>query len=184
MSEKIKQIAKRIKELRKISGLSVEAVTNSLKISPELYRKYENGLADIPVSFLYTISRKFNVELTALLTGVEPRLHTYCLVKKGSGPFADRRKDYKYQDLAYNFIHKKAEVFLVNVEPKPKRSLAHFNSHPGQEFNYVLKGNLKVILDGHEVILEQGDSLFFNSGLKHAMVALKGKPAKFLAVIL
>jgi quercetin dioxygenase-like cupin family protein len=184
MSEKIKQIAKRIKELRKISGLSVEAVTGSLKITPELYRKYENGLVDIPVSFLYEISRKFNVELTVLLTGDEPRLHTYCLVKKGTGPEADRRKDYKYRDLAYNFIQKKAEVFLVNVEPKPKGFQAHFNSHPGQEFNYVLEGAMKVILDGHEIILEKGDSLFFNSGLKHAMVSLKSKPAKFLAIIL
>jgi quercetin dioxygenase-like cupin family protein len=184
MSEKIKQIARRIKELRKISGLSVEGVTDSLKISPELYRKYENGTVDIPVSFLYEISRKFNVELTVLLTGDEPRLSTYCLVKKGAGPSADRRKDYKYQDLAYNFIHKKAEVFLVNVEPKPKGAEAHFNSHPGQEFNYVLKGSMKIILDGREIILDEGDSLYFNSGLKHAMVALNSKPAKFLAFIL
>jgi hypothetical protein len=50
--------------------------------------------------------------------------------------------------------------------------------------NYVLEGAMKVILDDHEVTLEKGDSLFFNSGLKHAMVALKGKPAKFLAIIL
>ncbi len=184
MSEKIKQIAKRIKELRKISGLSVDGVASALKISPELYRKYENAAVDIPVSFLYEISRKFNVELTALLTGVEPRLRTYCLVKKGTGPFADRRKDYKYRDLAYNFIHKKAEAFLVNVEPKPKEAAVHFNSHPGQEFDYLLKGAMKVILDGREIILEEGDSLFFNSGLKHAMVALNRKPAKFLAVIL
>lgn len=184
MSEKIKQIAKRIRELRKIAGLSVEGITDVLKISPELYRKYENGTSDIPVSFLYELSRKFNVELTVLLTGVEPRLHTYCLVKKGAGPSADRRKEYKYHDLAYNFIHKKAEVFLVNVEPKTKKNEAHFNSHPGQEFNYVLKGSMKVLLDGHEIILEEGDSLFFNSGLKHAMIALNRKPAKFLAIIL
>jgi quercetin dioxygenase-like cupin family protein len=184
MSEKIKLIAKRIKELRKISGLSAEAVAADLKIPTDLYRNYENGVVDIPVSFLYEISRKFNVELTVLLTGDEPRLHTYCLVKNGTGPFVDRRKDYKYRDLAYNFIQKKAEVFQVNVDPKPESSSAHFNSHPGQEFNYVLKGTLKVILDDHEVILEEGDSLFFNSGLKHAMVAQNKKPVKFLAVIL
>jgi quercetin dioxygenase-like cupin family protein len=184
MSEKIKQIARRIQELRKISKLSVKAAADSLKVSQEQYRQYEAGSVDIPVSFLYEISRKFNVELTALLTGVEPRLHTYCLVKNGTGPSADRRKDYKYRDLAYNFIQKKAEVFLVNVDPKPKSSQAHFNSHPGQEFDYVLKGTLKVILDGHELVLEEGDSLYFNSGLKHAMVALNRKPVKFLAVIL
>ena len=184
MSEKIKQIAKRIKELRRIAHLSAADVAKALKISTDVYQKYEAGTRDIPVSVLYEIAHKFNVELTALLTGEEPRLHTYCLVKKNSGPTVDRRKEYKYQDLAYNFSHKKAEAFLVTVEPKPKEQTMHFYSHPGQEFNYVLEGKLKVILEGREVILEQGDSLFFNSGLKHAMRAHTNKTAKFLAVIL
>lgn len=184
MSEKIKQIAKRIQELRNISRLSVKAAADSLKVSRELYKKYESGSVAIPVSFLYEVSRRYDVELTALLTGVEPRLHTYCLVKSGSGPSVDRRKDYKYRDLAYNFIGKKCEVFLVKVDPKPKGSEPRFNSHPGQEFNYVLKGRLKVSLDGHDLLLDEGDSLYFNSGLKHAMVALNSKPAQFLAVII
>ncbi len=184
MSEKIKQVAKRIQELRKISRLSVKAAADSLKVSRELYKKYESGAVAIPVSFLYEVSRKYAVELTALLTGVEPRLHTYCLVKSGSGPSVDRRKAYKYRDLAYNFIGKKCEVFLVKVDPKPKGAKPHFNRHPGQEFDYVLKGALKVILDGHDLVLNEGDSLYFNSGLKHAMVALRSAPARLLAVII
>jgi len=184
MSEKVKQIARRIKELRKISGLSAEAAAKDLHLAPETYRKYETGNTDIPVSVLYEAARKFNVELTALLTGDEPHLHTYCLVKGGTGPSADRRKEYKYRDLAYNFAQKKAETFLVTATPKPASAKIHFYSHPGQEFNYVLSGTLKVILDGHEIVLDEGDSLFFNSGLEHAMVALKNKPARFLAVII
>lgn len=184
MSDDIRQIARRIKELRKIAGLSTQAIAETLKISQETYRKYEAGNIDIPISVLYGLARKFNVEMTALLTGQEPHLHTYCLVKKGSGPATDRRKEYKYRDLAYNFAHKKAEAFLVTAEPKPTKHEIHFYSHPGQEFNYVLKGALKVILDGHEIVLDEGDSLYFNSGLEHAMVALNRKPAKFLAVIL
>jgi len=184
MSGKIKLVAKRIKELRRIAKLSAAEVASSLKIAKNVYQKYESGTRDIPVSVLYEIAHKFNVELTALLTGDEPRLHTYCLVKKNTAASVDRRKEYKYQDLAYNFSHKKAEVFLVTVEPKPKETGVHFYSHPGQEFNYVLEGKLKVILEGREVILEEGDSLFFNSGLKHAMRAHTNKTVRFLAVIL
>lgn len=184
MSDKIKQIASRISELRRISGLSLEEVAKEFKVSAEAYRKYENGEGDIPVGLLYEVSRKFNVELTALLTGEEPHLHTYSVVKKDSAPASNRRIEYKYQDLAYNFAHKKAETFLVTVEPKSEENRANFYTHPGQEFNYILEGTLKVILDGHEIILSQGDSLFFNSGLKHAMFAQNHKPAKFLAVIL
>jgi transcriptional regulator with XRE-family HTH domain len=184
MSEKLKHIAARIKELRLISQLSIEQLAAEFKVQPEQYQKFESGAADIPVSLLYEIAQKFRVELTTLLTGDEPRLHGYCLVRKETGPSADRRKEYKYQDLAFNFAHKKAEVFLVTVEAKPAGADIHYNAHPGQEFTYCLEGSLKILLDNHELELNQGDSLFFNSRMKHAMIALHGKPAKFLAIII
>lgn len=184
MSERIKQVAERIKGLREISKATVDEMARELKVSKEEYKKYESGRADIPVSFLYEIAHKFNVELTALLTGEEPHMHTYSIVRGDKAPSVDRRKEYKYKDLAYNFAHKKAEIFLVNVDPAPSKRKPHYYGHPGQEFNYVLKGSLKVMLDGHEITLNEGDSLYFDSGKKHAMYALKGKPAKFLAVIL
>lgn len=184
MSEKIKQIATRIKTLREISGIAPEALAKELRVSPDQYRQYEDGEIDIPVSFLYAVAHKFKIELTALITGEEPRLHLYSLVRHGKGPVIDRRKEYNYQDLAYNFIHKRGEVFLVTVEPKSPRVKPRFYSHAGQEFNYVLEGSLKVVLNGHEIVLKEGDSLYFDSGYNHAMVALDQKPAKFLAVIL
>jgi quercetin dioxygenase-like cupin family protein len=184
MSEEIKQVAARIRELREISGISVEDLANEFNIPIETYIKYESGCTDIPVSFLYEIANKFKVELTAILTGEGPRLRTYALVRKGKGASVERRKEYKYQSLAYNFANKKAEPFLVTVEPEPDDIPVHYNSHSGQEFNYVLEGKLKIFIDGHELILNEGDSLYFDSGLNHGMKALENKPAKFLAVIL
>lgn len=183
MQEKIKQIADRIRELREVSGVSPEDLAAELHIPAGQYRECESGGADIPVSLLYGIATRFNVELTVLLTGENPKLHTYCVVRKGRGPTVERRKQYGYQSLAYNFIHKKAEPFLVSVEPEPEASPVHYNAHPGQEFNFVLEGTLKVIVGGHEIVLAAGDSLFFDSGTDHGMKALGGKPAKFLAVI-
>jgi quercetin dioxygenase-like cupin family protein len=184
MSEQIKQIATRIKELRTIADKSIKELAKEFKVTEDQYARYESGDVDIPVSFLCAVAQKFKVELTTLLTGGEPHLRGYCLVKKGAAPSVDRRKEYKYQDLAYNFVDKKAEVFLVCVDPKPKTKKVHYYSHGGQEFTYLLEGKLQVMLDGHEVTLEPGDSLYFNSGLRHAMAAIGGKPAKFLAVVL
>lgn len=184
MSEQIRLIAARIKELREISGLRLEDLAVEFKIPVETYREYESGNVDIPVSFLYEVAGKFKVELTAILTGEGPRLHTYALVRKGKGVSVDRRKEYKYQSLAYNFINKKAEPFLVTVDPEPEDSTVHFNSHPGQEFNYVIEGVLKVFVDGHQLILNEGDSLYFDSGINHGMKAIGNTPAKFLAIIL
>lgn len=182
--QQMKQMAARIKELREIFSVSAEKLAEELGIEPEKYKEYENGEADIPVSLLYKISNKFKVELTALLTGDNPKLQTYCLVRKGKGVSVERRKEYKYQSLAYNFINKKAEPFLVTVEPKPDSEPISYNSHPGQEFNYVLEGELMIYIDGHELLLKEGDSLFFDSNIKHGMKALGNKPAKFLAIIM
>lgn len=184
MEEQIKQIADRIKGLRDIFGVSAEALAKELDISLPTYQEYESGTTDIPVGILYKLSHRFNMELSALLTGEEPKLHTYCLTRKGKGVSVERRKDYQYQNLAFNFIHKKAEPFLVTVPAESDDAAVHFNNHPGQEFNFVLEGTLKVVLADHEMILNEGDSLFYDSNISHGMKAMNGKPAKFLAVIL
>ena len=184
MSDQIKQIAVRVKELREISNLSLETLAKEFNIPIETYAEYESGSADIPVSFLYKIANKFNVELVSILTGENARLHNYSVVRKGKGISVQRRKEYNYQSLAYNFLHKKAEPFLVSVDAEKDDSPVHYNSHPGQEFNFVLEGSLKVIINDYEVILNEGDSLFFDSGINHGMKALNGKSAKFLAIIL
>lgn len=184
MSEQVKQIAARIKDLREISGISLESLANELDIPVETYKEYESGTIDIPIGFLYKFANKFNVELTAILTGEGPKLHIYSLVRNGKGIDVERTKYYEYQSLAYNFIHKKAEPFLVTVKPEKEDAPTPLNSHPGQEFNYVLEGTLKITIDGHELVLNEGDSLFFDSNYEHGMKALNNKPAKFLAIIL
>lgn len=181
MSDQLAQIAMRIRELREIAGLSQETAAREFGVSLELYAGYESGRQDIPVSVLYQIAARFGVELGAILTGEEPRLHNYCLVRRGKGVAVQRRQEYNYQSLAYNFGSKKMEPFLVSVESEDEE--IHLNSHPGQEFNYLLEGSLCVVVDGHEILLEEGDSLFFDSNLKHGMKALGGQTARFLAII-
>lgn len=183
MSDQVKQISARIKDLREIAALSVETLSKELGVSTELYREYESGSIDIPIGFLYEVANKFNVELTAILTGEGPRLRTYCLVRKGKGVSVDRRNPYKYNSLAYNFINKASEPFLVSVEPDNDDSPVHLSSHPGQEFNYVLEGTLMIYVDGHQLTLNEGDSLYFDSGCSHGMKAVGGKTARFLAII-
>ncbi len=184
MEEQLKQIAERVKGLRDIYGISAADLAKELGIPLEVYLEYESGSVDIPVGILYRMAQRFNMELSALLTGEEPRLHTYSLTRSGRGVSVERRKQYKYQNLAYNFIHKKAEPFLVTVEPEADNVPVHLNNHPGQEFDYLLEGTLKVVIGDKEVILNEGDSIYYDSNVNHGMKALNGKTAKFLAIIL
>lgn len=184
MTEQIRQIGVRIRELRDISGITTGDLAMKLGLPEDLYVKYESGEADIPVGVLFEISEMFNVELSVLLGGEGPKLHVYGIVRNGKGLKLERRQQYKYESLASNFIHKKAEVFMVTIDPKPEDAMLDFNSHPGQEFNYVIKGSMMTIIDGHEIILNEGDSIYFDSGFKHAMKALNNEQVKFLAMVL
>jgi mannose-6-phosphate isomerase-like protein (cupin superfamily) len=184
MTEQIRLIAERIRGLREIARLSAETCARELGIALETYRSYESGAADIPASFLYQVAHKFNVELSALLTGEEPRLHVYCVTRGGRGVKVERRSDYDYQSLAFNFVDKRMEPFLITVQPRPEAEPVPLNSHPGQEFNYLLEGTLKAVVGGHETVLKAGDSIYFDAQHSHGMKAVGSSPARFLAVIL
>jgi quercetin dioxygenase-like cupin family protein len=73
---------------------------------------------------------------------------------------------------------------MVTIDPEDANSLLDFNSHPGQEFNLVIQGTMMTVIDGHEIILNEGDSIYFNSGYKHAMRAMNNEQVKFLAIVL
>jgi len=183
MTEQIKVIAERLKNLREIKGVSAETLARELSVTNSLYTSYESGTADIPVGFLHKFAQHFAIELSSLLVGDEPRLHVYSIVRKNTGVLVERHKHYIHESLAYNFIHKKAEPFIVTVKPDNAVSPHDFDSHEGQEFNYVIEGSMKIQIDNHELILNEGDSIYFDASCKHVMSALNNKPARFLAVI-
>lgn len=177
------EIASRIRDLREIAEVSLEEVSEALNIPSETYVKYESGELDVPMGALLDIAHYFNVEMTDLLSGGLPMLHTFSFVKAGRGISVERGNNrYSYRHLAYNFADRKAEPFMVTVDSLPDE-VPHLNSHEGQEFNYCVEGKLMIIVDGTEVIMEPGDSLYFDSMKPHGMKSLDGKPAKFIAII-
>ncbi|MCR5401236.1 MAG: XRE family transcriptional regulator [Treponema sp.] len=183
MNEEIKAVADRLIGLREIMDVSQEEAAAVCGISVEQYKSYESGEVDIPVGILQSMSKKYGIDLGVLISGQEPHMHFYCLTKKDKGLSVDRRKDYKYQALAAGFQNRKADPFIVSITPEETKEI-HFNSHPGHEFEYMIEGSMKVVIDGKELILAEGDSLYFDSSKPHGMQALNGKNAKFLAVIM
>jgi quercetin dioxygenase-like cupin family protein len=183
MNDEVIQVAARLRDAREIAGLSVAALATQLDIPFDVYTSYETGNTDIPISILYKAAAVIGLDLSALLTGEEPRLHTYSLVRKGRGVTVDRHPAYRHEHLAPNFRHRKAEPFLVTVEPVPADGPLPLNTHPGQEFNYILQGTLRVTVAGHDLELGPGDTLFFDASLPHGMAALGDTAATFLALI-
>ena len=184
MNEQIKQIAERLRGLRDVLELTPEEVAESCQMSLEAYLDMESGNKDISVSALQQIARKYNVPLDVLMFDEEPKLNSYFLTRKGLGMSVERSEAYKYESLAFGFRRRMADPFIVTVEPKPEGTPLSLNSHKGQEFNMVIEGRLLLNVDGKEIILEEGDSLYFDSTKPHGMQALDGKTVKFLAIIM
>lgn len=183
MSEYNIEIGNRIKDLREIYEISTDEMCEKLGISKEKYIEYEDGKKDIPASIVYETANIFNVDMGLLLTGEESRMSIFEVTRAGEGVSINRRKEYRYENLCKKFIDKKAEMFIVTVDPK-EDAKPSFNSHPGQEFNYVLEGCLKLYINNNEIILNKGDCVFFDSTRDHAMIALDNEKAKFLAVLM
>lgn len=181
MTNQLKLIAERIRSMRDISELSAEEVAHRACMTAEEYLKYENAEIDFSFSALHNIAKVLGIDVTDLITGESPKLSKYILTRAGEGLSIKRNEAYDYKHLALNFKGKLIEPFLVTLNPEDAQP--HLNSHEGQEFDYVVSGKLKVILDDTEHILGEGDSLFYNSSLPHAMCALDGKSASFLAIV-
>lgn len=184
MDEQIKQIAERLKGLRGALDLSVEEVAADCNFTVEEYQAIESGECDFSVSVLQRIARKYGITLDELMFGEEPKMKSYFLTRRGTGVSVERTKAYKYQSLASGFKGRKADPFIVTVEPKPENTPVYFNTHEGQEFNLVIEGRMLLNINGKELILNPGDSLYFDSSKPHGMLALDGKTVKFLAVVM
>lgn len=184
MNEQIKQIAERLAGLRDALEVTPEEMAKVCNLKVDDYLALESGMVDIPVSVLYQIAQAYGVELTTLMFGDEPRMNTYFITRWGKGVAVERTKAYKYQSLAAGFVGRKADPFLVTVHPKPDEEPIYLNSHPGQEYNLILSGRMLLQINGKDLILERGDSIYFNSVLPHGMKALDGEKVHFLAIIL
>ena len=182
MNEQIKQIAERLKGLRDSLDLSLEEMAVKSNKSPDDIELYESGNVDIPMSYLFDISQIFGIETSTFISGEEPKMKAYFLTRKGKGISIERTKAYKYQALASGFKNPKSEPFEVTVEPNTHP--IYLNTHIGQEFNYVLEGRLQFRINNKDLILEEGDCIYFDSSNPHGMKALDGKHVKFLAIIM
>jgi transcriptional regulator with XRE-family HTH domain len=180
MNEKAAHVPDRIKELREILDISAFDLARDIDISFEVYKSYENGELDIPISVLYTIASRLGTDVTVLLTGEEARMDSAAVCRKGKGVQIERYLGYEFSSLAYNFKNRTIEPLLVTLDSS--RPPAAQVSHSGQEFNFVVEGQVKVTVVKTEHILNAGDSIYFDARLPHSQSAVNGT-AQFLTII-
>jgi len=182
----IKAIAERIKGLREDSEISVDDMAKMCRMEKEEYERCENGEVDYTFSFLNRCAHVLKVDLQDLLTGASGgRLHSYQIVRKGEGLPVDRRKGFSYLHLA-SLFHDNTMTPLRVVMPYDKQALKKLvtNSHEGLEFDYVLEGKMRFLLNGKTFTLNEGDSAIYDSSLPHGMAAESEEGCTILAVVI
>ena len=77
------QVVARIRELRDILDVPVEAAAAKLGVSPDVYLEYESGARPIPINSLYGLAELFKTDVTVLLTGaLLPDRYSHLFVKQ------------------------------------------------------------------------------------------------------
>ncbi len=178
--QELNEITKRVRELREVCDYSQEHLARELGISTDVYAAYETD-GTFPISVLYEIANKFHVDFNELVTGEQSRITTYQVVRRGAGRDSKRFEGYRYEDLAFRFADKVMQPLLVTLEPSD--SSVPLVKHAGQEFNMVLSGTMALVFEDRELILEKGDSVYFNPNFPHGQRCVGDEKAQFLTVI-
>ncbi len=182
----LQEIALRIREMRAILGLSTLEMAEKTGVTEDLYTQYESGEMDLPFTFIHKCALAFGIEITDLLEGQSAHLSSYTVTRKNKGITTAKEEGITIQSLAPMFRQKIAEPFWVKYDylPEQQNKPIHLTTHFGQEFDLVISGSLKVQVGENIEILNEGDSIYYNSSTPHGMIAVDGKECQFVAVVL
>ena len=181
-------LGQKIKTLRQRKGLTLQQMADKTSLSVPLLSQIESEVVAPPVATLLKISKALNVNIGYFFQEEESGKRAV-IVRKNERKQVFRRihedpskVGYYYESLAYPKADKHMEPFQVQFEVKKKEDLVFFN-HKGEEFVFVLEGQLECNYEDETFLLDPGDSLYFDSSFPHAFRAVGKKNALAIDVI-
>ena len=183
---KIHEMARRIRELREIENLSIAEMASKTDVSEAEYAACEAGQRDLNFAFIYRCALAFNVDVTDIIQGSSPNLASMTVTRRGMGQTIGQAHGMCYQNMAASFRNRIAEPLYVHAvyNQDAEHSDIELTTHEGQECDIVIEGRLKVQVGEHSVILEPGDTAYYDSATPHGMIAVGGQDCLFYAIVL
>ena len=183
---KIQEMAHRIRELREIENYTIAEMAMKTGVSEQEYIDCEMGRSDLNFAFLYRCALAFGVDVTEIIEGSTPTLASFTVTRRGEGQRIEEAHDMIYYNLASSFRNRIAEPLYVHAEYSQDAEHADIKltTHEGQECDIVIEGQLKVQVGEHSSILNPGDSIYYDSGTPHGMIAVGGQDCLFYAIVL
>ena len=169
-------VGKKLRQARLAKKINFSTLANETGLTIEYLKKVERGEATLSVGNLLQISRALEIDSGFLLSASENQK------KDRVKAYTTRTDNYAYETLTPGAENKHLKAFRVKIEAGQNHSGVSYN-HVGEEFVYVLRGNVQVRVGEHVNTIQQGGSLHFNSGIQHHLKNIGKSDAELIVVI-
>lgn len=181
------RVGEKIKQLRERKGLSLKGVADATGFSTALLSQMENHLVSPSLGSLIKLAKALEVRVGDFFG--ETQGEPFAIVRKDErkkiSRFASKEGvsyGYSYESLGFEKKDRRMEPFLVTLEPATLKT-SKTSVHEGEEFIFVLEGEMEVILGDHTDILYSGDSIYYDSNIPHRVQCHQDKVTRILAVL-
>ncbi len=185
-----KIVGEKIKSLRESQSISLEELAERSGLAIEQVERIESNI-DLPsLAPLIKIARVLGVRLGTFLDDQVENGPVVCR-KIGSADntisFSNNaiqsRKHMEYHALAGPKSDRHMEPFIIDVNPMTDNIDFVLSSHEGEEFIFVMEGTMEISYGQNTYLLNEGDSIYYDSIVPHHVHAYQGQAAKILAVV-
>jgi transcriptional regulator with XRE-family HTH domain len=190
MSNNNSALGSKIKGIRESRNLSVEEIAESSGLTVDQINSIENDENLPSLGPLIKIARAMGVRLGTFMDDNDALGPVICRAKDRekessisfSNGAVDARKHMEYHPLAQQKAGRHMEPFVIDINPEDKTEF-NLSAHEGEEFIYVMNGEVEIEYGKEKYTLHEGDSIFYDSIVKHHVHGAPGKSAKILAVV-
>ena len=183
-------VGAKIKGLRESKNLSVEEIAERSGLSVEQIQSIENDENLPSLGPLIKIARALGVRLGTFMDDNDALGPAVCRAADRemdssisfSNDSTASRKHMEYHPLAKQKAGRHMEPFIIDINPSEDTNFA-LSAHEGEEFIYVMNGEVEIEYGKEKYTLNEGDSIFYDSIVKHHVHGVPGKSAKILAVV-
>ncbi len=183
---KIQEVAKRIQELREVSGFTPEEMAARTGVTVEEYLQCEAGNRNLSIAFLYRCTLSLGVDMGDLLEGSSPKLRSYALTRKGDGQRIEEAHHMVGFNLAAGFRNRIGLPLYMELKYRDGAEYEDIElvTHEGQECDIVIRGSMRIQIGSKTEILRPGDCIYYDSATPHGMIAVDGEDCAFYAFVL
>ncbi len=165
----MKRLGERIKRKRETFHMQLNDLAKKVGISSSALSQIENAKASPSIATLKSIAINLHTTVGELI-GENETLTNNPLVKFDEKHFVEKNESGASLYLLSNHGNsKQMDVFLIEFQPNSD-SKDIMKTHPGQEFCFIIKGELEIQFDDKKYILKEHDSFYFNSNRMHNAV--------------